>query len=196
MSTTSFKALASHRPAGQVMLARPETGGPVTLQSPALSVMTHFAHLQPVTVPPHTSLFAANETMVARGVRLLLVVDEQRHLLGIVSTHDTLGERPMQLRDQGKGSLFDLTVADLMHPLGEIDMLDHADVRHANVGDLVATLKRLGRQHVLVTTDESDGSTRIRGLFSATQISRQLGVEVQTFEVARTFSQIEAALAG
>lgn len=35
----------------------------------------------------------------------------------------------------------------------------------------------------------------LRGLFSATQIARQLGVTIHTSEVARTFSEIEALLA-
>jgi hypothetical protein len=35
----------------------------------------------------------------------------------------------------------------------------------------------------------------IRGIFSASQVARQLGMEVQTFEVAQTFADIEAALA-
>lgn len=84
-----------------------------------------------------------------------------------------------------------------MHPLGDIDMLDFADVRHASVDDMVATLKKLGRQHVLVV--ENDARTQrqlVRGVFSATQIGRQLGIEIPTFEIARTFAEIEAALAG
>jgi len=34
----------------------------------------------------------------------------------------------------------------------------------------------------------------VRGIFSATQIARQLGVQLQTAEVAKTFAEIEAAL--
>ena len=151
--------------------------------------------MQSVTVPPETSLLAANETMVARGVRLLLVVDEQQGLLGIVSTSDTLGERPMQLLHQGKGSLFELGVYDLMHGIGEIDMLEFNEVRHASVGDIVATLKALGRQHLLVSSkDSGTGGQQVRGIFSATQIGRQLGVVVQPLELARTFAEVEAAL--
>lgn len=195
MSASSFKTLATHRPHGVVAVQQPYRNRPVTEQSPALEVMTDFARMDSVTVAPDATLFAANNTMVARGVRLLLVVDERLGLLGIVSTRDTLGERPMQLLHQGKGNLFELTVSDLMHPLGEIDMLEFNDVRHANVGDIVATLKRLGRQHVLVTTiDPVSGRQQVRGVFSATQIGRQLGVEVQPFEVARTFAEVEAAL--
>lgn len=197
MTTSSFKTLATHRPKAQVLVQQPDTQRPVTVHSAAIDVMTDFTRLHSITIPPDASLFTANETMVARGVRLLLVVADSQNLLGIVSTRDTLGERPMQLAHQGKGNLFELTVADLMHTVAETDMLDYNDVRHANVGDIVATLKGLGRQHVLVTAvDPADGRQRVRGVFSATQIGRQLGVEVQTFEIARTFAEIEAALAG
>jgi hypothetical protein len=34
----------------------------------------------------------------------------------------------------------------------------------------------------------------VRGIFSLSQIARQLGVTVQPGEVARTFSEVEAAL--
>ncbi len=34
-----------------------------------------------------------------------------------------------------------------------------------------------------------------RGIFSATQIGRQLGVSVQPFDVANTFAEIERTLA-
>lgn len=196
MSTSSFKTLALYRPKARLLIQQPDNLHPVTVHSPALEVMTDFKQLQSVTIAADASLFAANETMIARGVRLLLVVDEQQNLLGIVSTRDTLGERPMQLLQRGKDNLFELTVADLMHAVGEVDILDFNDVRHANVGDLVATLKNLGQQHVLVAASEDGGAHRVRGVFSATQIGRQLGVEIQTFEVARTFAEIEAALAG
>lgn len=190
MTGTSFKPLATHHLVGHAQLARPGPGKPVTLATPALEVMTDFLQTRPVTVPPDASLFAANEAMIAYGVRLLFVTEGER-LLGIVSTQDTLGERPMQLRHQGKGTVFELTAGDLMHPLATLQTLRLADVRHANVGDLVATLQGLGRQHVLV----SDGADGIRGMFSTTQIGRQLGAPIETFERPQTFAQIEAALA-
>ena len=197
MASSSFKTLAPRRPKAQVLVQQPDRHQPVTMQSPAVDVMTDFTRLHSVTIASDATLFTANETMIGRGVRLLLVVDDKQALLGVVSTRDTLGERPMQLAHQGKGNLFELTVADLMHPLGDIDMLDFSDVHHASVGDMVATLKKLGQQHVLVAeTDPATGRQLVRGVFSATQIGRQLGVVIQTFEVARTFAEIEAALAG
>lgn len=197
MTGTSFKPLTTHHLTAHAALARPEPAQAVTLNSPALEVMTDFKHTHPVTITADASLFAANEAMIAHRVRLLFVITEAGALQGIVSTQDTLGERPMQLRHQGKGSVFELTVADLMHPLASLQVLSLADVRHANVGDLVATVQRLGVQHMLVSAHDAPGqAVSIRGLFSARQISRQLGMEVETFERAQTFAQIEAALVG
>lgn len=196
MFSSSFKPLSTLRPADRVALAPIEARHPVSLRSPATEAMTDFRRLQPVTVMPETYYLDANESMITHGVRLLLVMDKERQLLGVITAQDILGERPLQLASQGKGLPRELTVADLMHPLGDIDMLDITDVRHANVGDLVATLKHLGRQHLLVIAkDVASGGTLLCGLFSATQIARQLGTEdIQPFEVARTFAQIEAAL--
>jgi hypothetical protein len=60
------------------------------------------------------------------------------------------------------------------------------------VGHVVATMRAVRRQHLMVS---EDNGRVIRGLFSATRIARQLGVELNTTEVARTFADIEAALA-
>lgn len=98
------------------------------------------------------------------------------------------------MRHLGKGTVSDLSVSDLMHPLASLQVLRLADVLHANVGDLVATLQRLGRKHLLVSEQLPDQPLAIRGMFSATQIERQLGAPVETYERAQTFAQIEAAL--
>jgi hypothetical protein len=88
-------------------------------------------------------------------------------------------------------------VSDLMIRTEDIDMLDMKDVLHAEVGHIVASLEAWGRQHALVAErDALTGLTRIRGIFSATQIGRQLGVAVQPFDVAVTFADIARALAG
>jgi hypothetical protein len=83
-----------------------------------------------------------------------------------------------------------------MCPRDSIDLLDAADVLRATVGDIVNTLKALHRQHALVgERDAISGQVRIRGIFSATQIGRQLGAAIQTFEVGTTFTEIEGFLA-
>ena len=63
------------------------------------------------------------------------------------------------------------------------------------VGDVIATLKHCCRQHALVVEPGPDGEPLVRGIFSASQIARQMGIPLQTAEVARTFAEIEAAIA-
>ena len=71
-----------------------------------------------------------------------------------------------------------------------------ADVLRSEVGHVVATLKACGRQHALVVESETGGVQTLRGIFSASQIARQMGIPLQTTEVVRTFAEIEAAIAG
>jgi len=62
------------------------------------------------------------------------------------------------------------------------------------VGSILVTLKTSGRQHAMVVEENADGSETVRGLFSATQIARQLGVQIRTAEVAKIFAEIEASV--
>jgi hypothetical protein len=66
-----------------------------------------------------------------------------------------------------------------------------ADVQGARVGHVLETLRRAGRQHALVV----DAENAVCGVFSASQIARQLGVALPAGgEVARTFAEIESAI--
>jgi CBS domain-containing protein len=160
--------------------------------SPALQVMTDLARVSPATIRPQAPLGGANQFMITRGVRLLLVVDEYDLILGVITATDVLGERPMQVAT-GRGLRRDeLTVADVMTPAAQVEVLALADVEGARVGHVLETLRRAGRQHALVL----DGENMVRGIFSISQIARQLGLALPIGgEVARSFSEIEAALA-
>mgnify|MGYP001554549716 CR=1 FL=1 len=105
MFASSFKPLATLRATEHVGLAQPERQRLVTLHAPALEAMTDFTRLQPVTISADAHYLDANDSMIRLGVRLLLVVDTRGHLLGIVTAHDILGERPLQLAAQDKGRL-------------------------------------------------------------------------------------------
>ena len=50
--------------------------------------------------------------------------------------------------------------------------------------------------NLVVDRDVEAGKQTLRGIFSASQIARQLGVDLSTHEFARTFAEIEAAFAG
>ena len=164
----------------------------VTGESPAMHVMTDLLRVTPASIRPDAPLSGANQFMITRGVRLLLVVDEEHEkVLGVITATDVLGERPM-LVATGRGLRRDeLTVADVMTPAAQVEVIALADVEGARVGHILETLRRAGRQHALVV----DSKHMVRGIFSISQIARQLGVTLASGgEVARTFSEIEAAL--
>ena len=168
----------------------------VNLDSPAADGMTDLSYIPAVTVDPQCAVDAAEQRMIARGVRLLLVVDPEDQVLGLVTASDILGEKPMKvLRAQG-GTRRDVLVRDIMTPRERLEVLTMAQVGTAAVGSLVATLRRSGRQHALVVEDSEGGAEQVRGIFSVTQIARQLGIAIQTPEVARTFAEIERLLSG
>jgi len=166
-----------------------------TLEDPALQVMTDLKAITAVIVLSGDALDEAHRRMIQRGVRLLLVVDQDRRVVGVITATDILGEKTMQVIAQRGVRREELLVRDVMSAQATLEVLDLGAVRTARVGHIVATLKRSGRQHALVVERDADGGHRVRGLFSATQIARQLGVAIPTSEVARTFSEIEAQLA-
>jgi CBS-domain-containing membrane protein len=161
----------------------------------AESVMTDLKQVSAVLIRPGDGVEEANQRMIQHGVRLLLVVDENRKVVGIITATDLLGEKPLQVIAERGCRRGDVRVRDIMTPTHRLEVLHMNDVRSAKVGHIVATLKMAGRQHAIVVEVEHDGKQTIRGLFSATQIARQLGVAIQASEIARTFSEIEAQLA-
>lgn len=166
----------------------------VTLDDLAVSVMTDLNRVTAIIILPGDSVDEAHRRMIQRGVRLLLTVDQDRKVLGIVTATDILGEKPVQIAFQRGLKRGEILVRDIMTPQERLEVFDMQDVRVAKVGHVVATLKKAGRQHAVVVERDARGRQTVRGLFSATQIARQLGVAIQTSEVARTFSEIEAQL--
>jgi CBS domain-containing protein len=177
----------------------------VTLESAALEVMTDLARVSPAVIRPQAPIEAANQYMISRGVRLLLVVDERETVLGVVSAVDILGEKALRVATDRHLRRAELTVGDVMTPAAEVEVLALADVQGARVGHVLETLRRAGRQHALVVDDETLPPRRVidppatravvRGIFSLSQVARQLGLALPGGgEVARTFSEIELAL--
>jgi CBS-domain-containing membrane protein len=172
-------------------VAEPMTPGRVALDDPAFSVMTDLREVSAATTRPDETIDQAHAQMIRRGVRLLFVLDRGAAVAGILTATDLLGEKPVRfMRDRGV-SHAEILVEDIMTPASTLDALSILDVAQMRVGHIVATLQAVGRRHLIVA---EEGGRRIRGIFSTSQLARQLGVELQTFEVARSFADIEAAL--
>ncbi len=166
----------------------------VRIDSPARDVMTDFTKITAVIILQGDSADEAHLRMIQRGVRLLLVVDADRRVQGIVTANDVLGEKPVKTAVQRGVPRSEVRVRDIMTPRATLEALEIREVEAATVGHVVATLKAAGRQHTLVVDLDAKGQQRVRGVFSATQIARQLGIAITIEVVARTFADIEASL--
>jgi CBS-domain-containing membrane protein len=167
---------------------RQEVAMQVTLDHPALSVMTDFKTVTAYTIPPLESIEMARSRMIHHGVRSLLVADDQNHILGVITANDLSGERPMRVIQIQGIRHADVLVKDIMTPRERLEVICIEDLGEAKVGDIVATLHSQGRQHALVAERQSDQGQVLRGLFSTSQIGRQLGTPIHT--VVRGFDEL------
>ena len=162
----------------RVRLRTPAAAPELPRSAPALDAMTDLATEAAHVVSVERQIDDALRDMIAFGVRLLLVVDDH-DVLGVVTSYDISGERPIQfLQDpfrSGKPHRHaDITVADIMTPVGEIRPLRFGWVAGATAADVAALFQSRLDTHLLVAEDEPGGGVIIRGIFSRTRLERQL----------------------
>ena len=192
-----FSPLPTSRLAARACFRRPARAVParVTLDSPAAETMTDFNRVAAVTIDPGAAIDHANRKMIENGIRLLLVVESPDIVLGIITASDILGEKPMQIVQERGVRHGEITVRDIMTPHEMLEVIEMRDVLGARVGHVVATLQLARRQHAMVVEpNEGDSCQAVRGLFSSSQIARQLGVPVHVGDIVQTFAEIEASL--
>ncbi len=163
--------------------------GKVALEDPATTVMTDLTMIAAVTIDPSCSLNEATEKMISMNVKLLFVTDSNNRIIGLLTNSDLQGERPIQFQQMNGVSRAEILALDIMTGVDHIDALDYSAVRKAKVGDIALTMKDLHRQHALIV-EEHGGIRYVRGIFSTTHISKLLGVQIDTFEMASSFADL------
>lgn len=175
--------------------ANPWHGAPVTLDSPALEVMTDLTRVKAATTHPATSLAQAEQMMIFQGVRMLFVVTDMPSIEGLITSTDLHGDRPMRVVNARHMRHDELCVADVMTGLSMLDAVDHERMTLANVANVIATLKSFGKDHLLVVEKATSKTPRrVRGVISRSQVERQLGAAIDVTPIASSFSEIERAL--
>ena len=139
----------------------------------AMQVFTDFTRVYPVTITADRTIDYALHKMKNSGVRLLLVVNKKHHMIGLISAYQIMGDDPVRLAEDKQLDHSQITVAMLMQPQSDIKVLELSHLRDARVGHIVATLHQLEQKHMIVV-DQG----KVSGLFSANQISRQLGRKI------------------
>lgn len=167
----------------------------VTQDSPAIDCMTDLRQVAAIMVSMTTPLKMAHERMIKSGVRLLLVADADGAVKGLITSRDIQGEKPMRILEKTGSRYDELLVRDLMTITPKLEVLSMEDVLNSRVGDIIATLKEVNRQHAMVIdTDPDSGKQAVRGIFSLSQIAQQLGIKIDPSQRATTFADLEQAL--
>lgn len=180
----------------------PET---VRLNNPALDVMTDLRRVKAVTIEPSAPVNTALQKMIYAEVRLLLVTNADDIILGVITARDIMGEKPVNYAAESRAPRDAVLVEHIMTPAEHMQVLKISDVLRANVGDIILTLKEANRQHALVVEAASasagdlswaatSGNDIVRGIFSTSQIGRQLGIEIQPTGRVQNFAELEALL--
>jgi CBS domain-containing protein len=149
----------------------------VGLDAPAPGVMTDFTQRNMVTVDGRLPVDTALEVMRHAGVRSAFVVDaEQQQVLGLITAHDIMGEKPIRyLQSIGcthrTCSRDDVKVADIMDRSEEWAVIAAADAASATVGAVLEALAHSGRTHLPVV-EAGPGGPTLRGVFSRAKLLR------------------------
>jgi CBS domain-containing protein len=150
-------------------------GQRLELSDPAIYAITDFKRDYPMTVEAERQIDDALTDMIRLGVRALLVAKEQR-LVGLVTSYEIQGERPMQfLQSSNYNRHQDIRVMDVMTPWDELFALDWESVESARAGELVAVFEQINLTHLLVIeTDRKTSRSVVRALASRSRLLRQL----------------------
>lgn len=195
--TESYEPIAFYPLDAGASYMRPRQDLPqgVTEDSPAIDVMTDLSKVTAYTVELTTPVDKALETMVKRGVRLLLVRDGDAAVRGLITSRDIQGEKAEKILQKSYLTREELLVRDIMTLKHRLEVLRMDDVLRARVGDIIATLKSCGRQHAMVVDiDPSTARQAVRGLFSLSQIAAQMGLDIDAALAPTTVEELEAAL--
>jgi CBS-domain-containing membrane protein len=172
-----------------------EPGTPnLSLHSPAILFMTDFIAKHPVVVDENSSINAALNLMKQSYVRLLLVVSNEYIFRGIITAADISGGKVLSYMSANQlRSREDVRVKNIMTDRNHIHALQYEQLQKACIGDVVATIKHIGEQHVMVVQfDEAD--LMIRGMYSTTDIAQALHIEFDVEPHAKTFFELNQVI--
>jgi CBS domain-containing protein len=158
-------------------------GQPIELNDPAIYAISDFKRDYPMTVDAERQIDDALSDMIRLSVRALLVAKEQR-LVGLITSYDIQGERPMQFLQSSNYSRHqDIRVVHVMTPWDELLALDWEHLEAARAGDLLLLFEQTNLTHLLVIeVDRKTSISTVSALASRARLLRQLGERASALE--------------
>lgn len=149
------------------------------LEDPATTVMVDFKVTRAITIQQDAPITAAQLEMRACNVHMLLATNPQQRVVGLVTSEDLLGEKPVKIAQERQIQMNEIKVSMILTSTTKIVAIPYDALRIARVGHVIATLNHARQHYALVV--EQDTATQnqiIRGVFSLLQISKKLHTDV------------------
>ncbi|MDX2164112.1 MAG: CBS domain-containing protein [Gammaproteobacteria bacterium] len=141
----------------------------IHVDDPADHSFVDFERHRPPLISTYRSLDDARAEMELFNLPVLLVTDIDKNVIGIITSEDILGEKPVKLSQEKRIPRSEIEVEMIMTPLREVPTLDLHDLTHAKIGHIIQTLREVNQHTLLVKQDD-----KLKGYFSASIISNQL----------------------
>jgi len=142
----------------------------VHMHDPAEMACIDFTRVKPLLVTAGVSIDDAYITMREAGACVALVTDTEGAVAGLLTGQACSGDRPVRMAQSDRVPHSEIRVEMVMMPRADLRVMEWSHMEGAQVGHIVATLHQLESDHLLVV-DQG----RVRGMFTAGQIARQLG---------------------
>lgn len=173
---------------------RPEIHHGATLGDPAESVLTDLRHSAIVVADHLDRLADVGELLLRAGVHMAFVGDVHGEIIGMVTGDHLRGEHAVRRAMASNLHHDEITLEDLMVPIGDWAVVDASELRLARVGDIVETMRAQGQRYLFVTETTESGRPALRGLFSARRIEAELQVPISNDGHAQSFAELEMRL--
>jgi CBS-domain-containing membrane protein len=149
------------------------------MDDPALSVMMDFSQSPPKMIHEDAPIDDALNLMKIHGVHLLFVVNDKEQPIGIIASENLLGEGPIKIQQERRIPRSKILVNMLMVKLKDIPALDIDVVSNFKIGNIINTLKAHHRHYAIVIKINGEDQ-KIRGIFTTSQISQQLHMQISS----------------
>jgi CBS domain-containing protein len=158
---------------GVLPMRRPAEYQELRSNNPALHAMTDFTSKIAITVAPDRQIDAALTDMMRLSVRALLVLRGDS-VIGLITSYDIEGPRPLRFAERSAVRREDITVGDIMTEWDDLPTLDWHTVQTARISDILEIFEGVGVMHLLVVENDERGAEVVRGLISRSRVERHL----------------------
>jgi len=143
----------------------------------AVRVMTDFAASPAFTINADCSIDDALDEMFRRGVRALVVLDDDSVVVGLVTSYDIQGERTQRcLAGHPTRRREDVRVSEILTPSGQWSAIDWHRLQSVRIADVLEIFRGTDSPYLIVLEARNETAAGLlRGIISRARLERQLG---------------------